>query len=418
MEKNKLLEMATNEFVENIPVLFKRYLTTALVEYRDECERNGAITLAFGERWHWKTKLCTSLPIWVMTIYGGVHLPRIQIMDANGKRHNITRWLLGLKEREKIPMQTRRKVAGVAAQCSFRAAKEICKVLGNIKVALGSVLKSVRMVANEIKNEPNLNEQQLYYIDTTGGHVAKAKKSVESGSLMQEHGDGTLHSVSVTCAKVHTGFYKLMESVALLWRGRENIPPIMFMFDGDIDVLNAVKRIKDKYGITIHLQRCLWHLKRSVHWVLWKDAEGDKKKDDGIRALEPEVSAELENILNDKNQEREYIIKRMRRLAAWCRLKGAHKMAKYFRRAAPHITTSRDLGMYATKRCKYKKGKTYKFPAFANSRIERSFRTTNYRIKRGRWWSANGSRDMMKLRLDCYYGGGGTTFNHPSLKRA
>jgi len=343
-------------------------------------EVDGTFTKEFGAGWIWKTRR-SPRRIKIKTLYGIAQVPIVLIQAKDKHTYDITRWLLGIEKRVRIPPVTQRILAGFVTHCRYRAAQEFVRVLAKIKVSLRSLRKATLAEAEKAGKEFKLDkkEQQLYYVDSTGAPIKGKKRQNETKILFQEYRDGSLHPVATITNKSKVGWVEIFKLIA----GRKHA---VVIHDGDSAIRNALE------SLGIKSQICLWHCFHSIKYTLWVDLRFEKMSRKKKRDIKRDILQKLYDIISSaykQSQKSKTIVRRLKLLSTECAKQGLYDTARYLRNAAPISQTTRDMGISAS----------------TTSRVERYMRTLNDRTDPGNWWSCEGVDAVNRLRLAWYYEG-------------
>ena len=320
----------------------------------------------------------------VLSLFGLVKLPQLQVRCVEcGCKMYITRMLLGIAARKKIPRETVRKLGLLGALTSFRVAQKIVGMFGWALDRM-TIWRSVQRVAQEIHFDVDERELAMGQADGTGIPIRGIKKrGKEMKVFVQLKKAGGVRIAGLAIGDYEGQWEKLF---APLVQTLAKFRQFLLVTDGDTNIL---KGLGDK--VKVIFQRCLWHIPHQFKWYLWKD-KVERKSKEWIHALAEllEVCA-LRSLVDDEEVIREMVdLKktRLRQLIEYCRERGWDHCAIYLENAAP------DMFNAVLKRLH---GKT-------TSLVERVMRTINLRINVGKW-SMTGALNATKVRLAYYYNG-------------
>jgi len=320
----------------------------------------------------------------VLSLLGLVKLPQLQIQcEECGHKMYITRKLLGVEARKKIPAETVRKLGLLGALTSFRVAQKIVGMFGWALDRM-TVWRSVQRVAQQIHFDVDERELAMGQADGTGIPIRGIKKrGKEMKVFVQLRKAGGVRIAGLAIGNYEGQWEKLF---APLVRTLTKFRRFLLVTDGDTNIL---KGLGEK--VKVIFQRCLWHIPHQFKWYLWKDEVRSKSKE-WLHAMAEllEICA-LRSLVDDEEVIGEMVdLKRtrLRRLIEYCRDRGWEHSAVYLENAAPDMFTA------VLKRLH---GKT-------TSLVERVMRTINLRINVGKW-SMAGALNATKVRLAYYYNG-------------
>ncbi|MCK5673424.1 MAG: hypothetical protein KAH95_08600 [Spirochaetales bacterium] len=330
----------------------------------------------------WKTRKGKKTKI--LLIFGLALLNQLQVQCKTcGHKMNITRKLLDLAPRKKIPAQTIRKLGLIGALTTFRVAKKIVGMFG-WELDKMTIWRSVQKLAKEIDFDLDLNEVAHGEADGTGIPIQGIKKrGKELKVFVQLKKTGGVRIAGLSIGNYDSQWEKLFGPLIPKLR---QFKQFLLVTDGDTSIL---KPLEDK--VEILFQRCLWHIPHQFKWYLWKD-KVKRKSDEWIHSLCSLVDISVVRSLQDDDIITQNMIKlkkqKLNDLIQYCYDKGWKSCTTYLTNAAPDMFTAIENRL---------EGKT-------SSRVERVMRTVNLRINAGKW-STSGALNAMKIRLAYYYNG-------------
>lgn len=330
----------------------------------------------------WKSRKRKMTPL--LTIFGMVNLPQLQIKcSCCGHKMYITRKLLGVEARKKIPRVTVMKLGLLGALTTFRVAQKIVKMFGWVLDRM-TIWRSVQRVANEIHFDVDENELAMGQADGTGIPIRGIRKrGKELKVFVQLKRTGGIRIAGLAIGNYEGEWEKLFEP---LLEGLRKFKQFFLVTDGDTSIL---KGLGDR--VKVIFQRCLWHIPHQFKWYLWKDGVKRKSRK-WIYALAEllEICA-IRSYVNDEKVIRQMVHRKEERLSeliAYCRQEGWKHCTTYLENAASDMFTGLLNRL---------QGKTV-------SLVERVMRTVNMRINVGKW-SIEGALNATKIRLAYYYNG-------------
>lgn len=334
------------------------------------------------EAFIWKSRRRKMTPL--LTIFGMVNLPQLQIKcSCCGHKMYITRKLLGVEARKKIPRVTVMKLGLLGALTTFRVAQKIVKMFGWTLDRM-TIWRSVQRVAKEIHFDVDENELAMGQADGTGIPIRGiSKRGKELKVFVQLKRTGGIRIAGLAIGSYEGEWEKLFEP---LLEGLMKFKQFFLVTDGDTSIL---KGLGDR--VKVIFQRCLWHIPHQFKWYLWKDGVKRKSRE-WIYALAEllEICA-IRSYVNDEKVIRQMVHRKEERLSeliAYCRQEGWNHCTTYLENAASDMFTGLLNRL---------QGKTV-------SLVERVMRTVNMRINVGKW-SIEGALNATKIRLAYYYNG-------------
>ncbi len=320
----------------------------------------------------------------LLTIFGVVKLPQLQIKcSCCGHKMYITRKLLGVEARKKVPRVTVMKLGLLGALTTFRVAQKIVGMFGWVLDRM-TIWRSVQRVAKEIHFDVDENELAMGQADGTGIPIRGIKKrGKEMKVFVQLKRTGGVRIAGLAIGNYEGQWEKLFEPLVETLR---KFKQFLLVTDGDTNILKGLGT-----KVKVIFQRCLWHIPHQFKWCLWKD-QVQRKSWEWVYALAEllEICA-IRSLVYDAQVIREMVRlkeKRLTELIGYCREKGWSQCTEYLKNAAPDMFTAVLNRLH---------GKT-------TSLVERVMRTINLRINVGKW-SLDGALNATKIRLAYYYNG-------------
>lgn len=379
------LKEVIKAFVKAVAGIFEKVLVTVVREYAAFYLREGALARLLGCREVvWKTSRGNETTS-IMTPFGRMRLPQLQVKDKEtGRRFYITRLLLGIEKFKRIPEITQKYLGLMGALAPLRVVNKFLSLFSGVKFTLMSIVRAMRATADNIVFGIDLNESGEFEADGTGLPIIRAgKRGKELEILAQRKKGGGIRIAGMVISAYKQGWKKLFAPlVEVLKRFKE----IVLVTDGDTSPLEAMAdRIK------VIMQRCLFHIPHEMKYLLWKDKVKRKSKA-WRRALAKiyEVVAVkrvrddpgvLANLLKWKRNQ-------LTRLIHYCERKKWRHTAAYLQSAYPD--------MYS--------GIERRIAGGTSSLIERVMRTVNQRINIAQW-SETSALAVAKIRGAYYYNG-------------
>jgi len=330
----------------------------------------------------WKTRHGRETRI--LTVYQWLSLQQLQVKCSRcGHKFYITRKLLGLEPRKRVPAETHRKLGLLGALVSFRVSEKVVSMFG-WTVDKMTVWRSVQKTAKEIEFKLDKNEHPSGEADGTGVPIKGIKKrGKELKVFVQYKKAGGIRVAGIDIGNYNGGWQKLFAGSLDVFKG---FGKFFLTTDGDTSILDGLKE-----KVEVLFQRCLWHIPHQLKFALWED-EVKRKSAEWLHvlsevleicAIRPLVDCEetIKAMINSKQ-------KRLEKIIAYCQEMGYKHTAQYLENAQADMFTAITNRLH---------GKT-------TSRVERLFRTVNMRINVGKW-SLSGALNTTKIRLAYYYNG-------------
>lgn len=331
----------------------------------------------------WKTRhgKATNILSW----FCWITLKQLQVQCKQcGSKLYITRILLGMEPKKRVPDETRRKLALMGALTSYRVSEKIGKMFG-WAVDKMAIWKSVQLIGAQMDFVLDGNEQARGEADGTGiGITGIPKRGKELKVLVQYKNGGGIRVAGIDIGNYNSSWKKLFQKSLEVIKGFDR--PFLLLTDGDTSIFESLKG-----KVAILIQRCLWHIPYQAQYVLWKD--GVKRKNVEwlhvvaelmeICAIRPLVDCQdtIQAMIASKRR-------RLEKTTTYCREKGFTHTVSYLENASGDMFTAIENRL---------EGKT-------TSRIERLFRTVNMRVNVSKW-STEGALNVTKVRLAYYYNG-------------
>ena len=381
------LKAITQAYLHILPMLLGDFFQAVLRTFAEHfmalskkpffCERCGN-----EEEFVWKTR--KGRPTTLLSIFGLVKLAQLQVKCKRcGHKMYITRKLLGVEPRVKVPQETVMKLGLLGALTSFRVAQKIVGMFGWVLDRM-TIWRSVQRVGKEIRFDLDPNEHAMGQADGTGIPIRGIRKrGKELKVFVQLKRSGGVRVAGLAIGNYEGEWEKLFEP---LLEALKRFKQFFLVTDGDTNILKALgDRVK------VIFQRCLWHIPHQFKWYLWKDGVKHKSRR-WIYALAEllEICA-LRSYVDDEKLIRQMVHRKEQRLSdliGYCRQQGWNHCVTYLQNAAPDLFT----------------GVLNRLQGRTVSLVERVMRTVNMRINVGKW-SVEGALNATKIRLAYYYNG-------------
>lgn len=372
-----LLPQLLEDFFQKVLIGFAEY-EMGLEKKSFSCKCCGNDSLFI-----WKTRHGKATNI--LTWFRWITLKQLQVQCKRcGSKLYITRMLLGMEPKKRVPDETRRKLALMGALTSFRVSEKIGKMFG-WAVDKMTIWKSVQNVGAAMDFVLDGNEQARGEADGTGiGITGIPKRGKELKVLVQYKKGGGIRVAGIDIGNYNGSWKRLFQKSLEVIKRFER--PFLLLTDGDASIFESLKG-----KVTILIQRCLWHIPYQAKYVLWKDGV-NRKTDDWLHviaelmeicAIRPLVDCQdtIQAMIESKRT-------RLEKVIAFCRKKEYSHTVSYLENARDDMFTALENRL---------EGKT-------TSRVERLFRTVNMRVNVSKW-SMPGALNVTKVRLAYYYNG-------------
>lgn len=372
-----LLPKLLEDFFQKVLVGFGEYeMSLAKKSFSCGCCGNDA-------EFKWKTRHGKATKI--LTWFRWITIKQLQVQCKRcGTKRYITRTLLGMEPRVRVPEETRRKLALMGALSSYRVSEKIGRMFG-WAVDKMTIWKSVQQVGAKLDFVLDGKEEARGEADGTGiGITGIPKRGKELKVLVQYKKGGGIRVAGVDIGNYNGSWKKLFQKSLEVIKGFDR--PFLLLTDGDSSIFESLKG-----KVTILIQRCLWHIPYQAKYVLWED--GVKRKSQEwlyvvaelmeICAIRPLVDCQdtIQAMITSKKT-------RLEKMIAFCQEHKYTHTATYLENARADMFTAIENRL---------EGKT-------TSRVERLFRTVNMRVNLSKW-STEGALNVTKVRLAYYYNG-------------
>lgn len=375
-------------FIMLLPQLLEDFFQKVLVgfgEYEMGLEKKSFSCKCCGNdaEFVWKTRHGKATTI--LTWFRWISIRQLQVLCKRcGSKQYITRMLLGMEPRKKVPDETRRKLALMGALTSYRVSEKIGAMFG-WAVDKMTIWRSVQQIGSNMDFVLDKNEEPRGEADGTGvGITGIAKRGKELKVLVQYKKGGGIRVAGIDIGNYNGSWDKLFKkSIEVI---KEFKRPFLLLTDGDTSIFESLKG-----KVTILIQRCLWHIPYQSHYVLWKDGVKRKSREWLYVVAELMEICAIRSLVDCPDTIQAMVAsKRMRleQIIAFCTEKGFAHTATYLENARGDMFTAIENRL---------EGKT-------TSRVERLFRTVNMRVNVSKW-STDGALNVTKVRLAYYYNG-------------
>jgi len=381
------LKEIIRSFKNALGQVFQELVTEALIYFAQRYKDNGYLSEIFGSsEIIWKSSKGFRLTT-IHTIFGKIRVPQLQIKDKKtGKKHYLTRFLLGIEPRKRIPRCTKEAWALTGALASYRVAAKIISIFSGFKPTLINIFRAVRSLGKELSFAVDPNESNVFEADGTGVPILRTgKRGQELKILAQRKKTRGIHIAGIHLDQYKKGWGKLFSAI------KEQIKvlgEIIILTDGDVSILKGLgNRIK------VIIQRCLWHITHEVKYTLWRDKVKRKS------AIWVKVLSEILDIccirrITDERDETvlnriiTMKLEKIDKLIAYCQQEKLTHTAHFLQNCRGDLFS----------------GVSRKIKGGTTSLIERVMRTINQRINVG-VWGHDGALCVAKIRAAYYYNG-------------
>lgn len=372
-----LLPQILEDFIQKVLIGFGEY-EMGLKKKCFACKGCGN-----DSEFKWKTRhgKATSILTW----FQWIRLKQFQVECKKcGSKQYITRMLLGMEPNERIPEETRNKLALMGALTTYRVSEKIGKMFG-WAVDKMSIWGAVQKVGAAMKFTLDKNEEPRGEADGTGiGITGIKKRGKELKVLVQYKKKGGIRVAGIDIGNYNGSWDKVFQKSLDVIKGFKQ--PFLLLTDGDDSIF---KNLKEK--VTILFQRCLWHIPYQAKYVLWEDKVKRKSAEwlhvvaelMEICSIRPLVDCQdtIQAMISSKK-------KRLEDIIGYCTVKEFMHTVSYLENARGDMFTAIENRL---------NGRT-------TSRVERLFRTVNMRANVSKW-SIGGALNVTKVRLAYYYNG-------------
>lgn len=371
-----ILKEITQQFYQNILVEFAdHYIASKALPF--PCPNCGNI-----HRFIWKTH--KGKPTSLLSVYGWLNLFQLQIQCSDcGHKMYISRKLLGIEARTRIPLDTIRKLGLVGALTTFRVAKKVAGLFGVLLDKM-TIWRSVQKLSKEIELNLDPDECAQGEADGTGIPIRDIKqRGQEMKVFVQLKKKGGVRIAGLGIGKYDSNWDKLFRP---LIPSLKKFKKFLLITDGDTNILKGLKGKVD-----VLFQRCLWHIPHQFKWYLWKDGVKSKSEKWKIALSHLFDIVNIKIIQHDKECIDDIISlkqERLEKLVHLCVENGWMHCASYLENAKPDMFTALSNRLA---------GKT-------TSHVERVMKNINMRVNVGKW-SPQGALNAVKIRLAYYYNG-------------
>jgi DNA-directed RNA polymerase subunit RPC12/RpoP len=378
------LEILTNAFFQITTRLLKTFFEQVLLHFAEaylqdeKIECNHCKSRAFI----WKTH--KGKPTTLILFLGTVHLNQLQVQCKGcGHKMYITRFLLGVMPRKRIPDHTVKRLGLIGALTTYRVASKIVGMFG-VTLDKMNIWRSVQKVGESLTFELDPNEEASGQADGTGIPInGIEKRGKELKVFVQLKKQGGVRIAGLSIGNYDSQWDNLFKP---LLPALKQFKQFLLTTDGDTSILKGLGE-----SVKVLFQRCLWHIPHQFKWYLWKD-KVKHKSDDWFKAMSELISiVNVRGLQHDRDCIDDIIKSKQKQLEALIAL----CKEKEWKHCSSYLDNSKnDLFTALSNRLN---GKT-------TSHAERVMRTVNSRVNVGKW-SMQGALNVNKIRLGYYYNG-------------
>lgn len=265
------LENILKEFTRHIPMIFGHFTGKVLNEFAEQSLENGTLAGMIGCSRVTKKTFKGSEITRISTPYGTLILPQLQVLNQDtGSRVYVTRKLLGIEPCKRIPLITKKYFGIMGALAPLRVVNKFMSLFTGTSVSLMTIVRSIRDTAKTIDLKIDTGETNEFEADGTGIPILNAgKRGKELEILAQRTHSGRIRIAGMIISAYKQGWKNLFEP---LKDSLKTFKTIFLVTDGDTSPLSAIE------GVTVILQRCLFHIAHETKYTLWKDKVKHKNK--------------------------------------------------------------------------------------------------------------------------------------------
>jgi hypothetical protein len=260
-----LLPQFLEDFFQKVLVGFAEYELSVP-------QKSFAFTCCGNDRdFVWKTRHGKTTTI--LTWFRWIKLCQLQVLCKRcGHKQYITRTLLGMEPKQRVPEATRRKLALMGALTSYRVSAKIGQMFG-WAVDKMTIWKSVQHIGRQMEFLLDENEEPRGEADGTGiGITGIAKRGKELKVFVQYKKGGGIRVAGLDIGPYNGSWNKLFRNNLEIFK--KFTKPFLLVTDGDTAIFDSLKE-----KVKILIQRCLWHIPYQAQYVLWKDKVARKSAD-------------------------------------------------------------------------------------------------------------------------------------------
>jgi len=388
------IELATCNFDEIIRLfqkvfllIFGMYVHQILVAFAEDALRKCHPTFVCkkcgGTSFSWKTRHGKQTSI--LTLFGRVFYPELQIVCRCGSRQVISRQLLGVDRYARIPTQTIQKLGLVGALTTFRSARTIVNMFGTM-VSRMTIWRCVQRTGEKIVFSVDPTASSIFEADGTGIPIqGVGKRGAELKVLLQQKKKGGCFVVGLSIGNYNSCWNKVFQPIQ---KQLSSLGSFLLLTDGDDSIWKGLGKKVD-----VVLQRCLWHIPHQFKYYGWKDSVSKKSElwKKAFRILLDIVKVKPIYACKDDKKAKQMLSQKKRKLKrfiTFCLKQNWNACATYLKNAEPYMFNAVEK----------------KIEGETTSHAERLMRTVNMRVNVGKW-KKKSVLNAMKIRLAFFYNG-------------
>jgi len=385
---NCSLKEIISSFQKTLLDILSQIVYATLKEYTDRELQKVESTFRCtkcGSNTSFKWKTCNGNKTSLLTIFGKISYPELQVYcSCCGKRKVLSRELLGVEKRARIPSITIRKLGLLGALTTYGVSKKIAGMFGIVLNKM-TVWRAVQKVGKSIVFDLDPDEQNTGEADGTGIPIRGIKKrGKEIKVFLQLKKGGGCRIAGLSIGKYSSGWNTLFRPIIEQF---SYFKKFLLVTDGDSSILKGLGN-----KVEVIFQRCLWHIPHQFKWYGWKDGV-DKKSNIWISKLTQLINiVDVSKLLDEDDKCLKSMIalkkKQYGKLINECEKQGWEHTAKYLDNAKNDLFSGVENRL---------KGKT-------SSHAERVMKTLKMRTRTGKW-SEKSALNLIKIRLAYYYNG-------------
>jgi len=378
------LQHIVKAFVRIIPLLFEKTVSQIIRTYAQKMLDDGTLAKALGVHAVKRKTFTGRCTTKIFSPFGNINVPKLQVQNIHtGKRTCITRFLLGMEPYRRIPHITRMYLGLMGALAPLRVVNKFFNLYTGTKVSLMEIVRSIRYTGRYITLGIDPGATNEFEADGTGIPILKTgKRGKELEILAQRKSQGGIRIAGMVIDGYKKGWKRLFKP---LKESLQFFQSIFLVTDGDTSPLDGL------IGVTVIIQRCLFHIAHEIKYTLWQDKVKRKSRRwcsvlasildiTNVRRIKNEQGV-LKNIIKWKRN-------RLTRLINYCLKRKFKHTSNYLLAAQPDIFS----------------GIERKISGGTTSLLERVMRTVNQRINVGQW-STESALAVATIRGAYYYNG-------------
>lgn len=369
-------------FAGTLRMLLEGFAEQVLRAFAEAAVRNGELATRLGWERVQRKSFVGSEQTNILTPFGMISLPQLQVKNPEtGKRKIVTRMLLDIQNWKRIPDITNRYLGLMGALAPLRVVNKFLGLMSGTQVSLMALVRAMRATADGIVLDVDMRSSNVFEADGTGVPILHSgKRGKELSVLVQRKKGGGIRIAGMNISEYKKGWKNLFEP---LRTKLERFGTIFLITDGDTSPLKGLK------GLTVIIQRCLFHIAHEIKYTLWLDKV--KRKSRSWRMV---LGRTLEITNVRRIREEPGIVKQairwkrnlLTRLIHYCEKRKLRKTTAYL------VAARNDIFSAVERR----------IAGGTTSLVERVMRTINQRINIAHW-SSRSALAVAKIRGAYYY---------------